>query len=128
MAHVQNWTRILEALEFSMSLIHPNNLVEQTQLNDWGRDGSGGYNAALNALAYRVSQCIAILAQKMGLTPVQSLSGMGDIAQIVDPRRAGAYKLAARQMQQSFNDILWDDQAGLYRRVARLMVSSLSLM
>lgn len=38
-----------------MNAISPNGVIEQTQLNDWGRDGSGGYNAALNALAYRVS-------------------------------------------------------------------------
>lgn len=52
---LQRWTGIKKALRYSLDSIGSHGLIEQVDISDWGRDGSGGLNAALNALAYRVS-------------------------------------------------------------------------
>ena len=91
-----HWTDISRGVQYIIHSLDPiTKLQHQTQLNDWGRQGTGGCNSALNALNYRALTLIASLAQDSILTP--------------------AWSTAAKELKQAYNSILWDSAAGLYR-------------
>jgi hypothetical protein len=90
------WDNITCGIEFIVSHLDPSTgLQNQTQPSDWGRQGSGGFNSALNALDYHALVSIAALASNTS--------------------RAQSWMTAAERLKQSYSDLLWDAEAGLYR-------------
>ncbi|KAF5385994.1 hypothetical protein D9615_002248 [Tricholomella constricta] len=66
--------------------------------NDWGRDNGQGYNSAANALLYRTLVTAADLATHLGLSEL-----------------AAAYSSNATSLKRAYNNLLWDDSAGMFR-------------
>lgn len=91
-----HWGNITRGIEFIVeSLDSVTSLQNQTQLNDWGRQGTGGFNSALNALDYHALVSLASLANSTA--------------------QSQAWAAAASRLKRGYNDLLWDAGAGLYR-------------
>ncbi|OAA58073.1 alpha-L-rhamnosidase [Niveomyces insectorum RCEF 264] len=91
-----HWANITRGIDRIVAALDPaTGLQNQTNANDWGRRGAGGFNAALNALAYRVLTVWAPFA--------------------VDRYQAALWTAAAAKLKVSYNAQLWDATAGLYR-------------
>ena len=92
----EHWDNITRGVEFTIEhLDSKTGLQNQTQPNDWGRQGSGGFNSALNTLIYHVLVSFAALAN--------------------NATQAQAWVSSSEHLKQCFNAILWDEIAGLYR-------------
>lgn len=92
----RHWKDIIRGVDFILQRLDTKTgLHNQTQLNDWGRQGAGGYNSALNALDYHALTSLATLTK--------------------DAKIASTWRAAAEKLKQSFNDLLWDSPAHLYR-------------
>ena len=92
----QHWENITRGVGFIVRNLDPKKgLQNQTQPNDWGRQGGGGFNSALNALNYHV------------LTSLASLSNSSS--------QSAHWIAIAERLKRGYNKILWDAEAGLYR-------------
>lgn len=92
----KHWANISRGVEYIIERLDPaTGLQNQTQLNDWGRQGTGGFNSALNALNYHAITSIAALAHNATQTH--------------------AWMAAAERLKGGYNDLLWDAEAYLYR-------------
>ncbi|KKY25563.1 putative bacterial alpha-l-rhamnosidase domain protein [Diplodia seriata] len=72
---------------------------------DWGRQGAGGYNSALNALDHRALTSLSSLASALNLS-----SAADD-----DDDNAATWAAAAARLKAAYNAHLWDASASLYR-------------
>ncbi|KAF2102781.1 Six-hairpin glycosidase [Rhizodiscina lignyota] len=99
------WENIKLAVDLITAALHGDDLGlhNQTQPNDWARQGGGGYNSALNALDYQALTSIASLGAEVW--PRNSTR----------TKQASAWSAAAERLKASFNSILWDSSSGLYR-------------
>jgi hypothetical protein len=99
----EHWDNITRGVDFI--LVGLNNSVglhNQTAPNDWGRQGGGEYNSALNALDYHALASISLLASAWSSnTSIQT--------------QAESWALAAARLKASYNSHLWDASANLYR-------------
>ncbi|KAL0578767.1 hypothetical protein V5O48_003220 [Marasmius crinis-equi] len=93
-----HWDNITRAVEFVIEGITEDGLQNQTNPNDWAREGGGGLNSALNAITYGMLTRLSDLA---------SLHG--------DSTHARSWKSKAEEIKTAFNALLWDNEAGLYR-------------
>jgi hypothetical protein len=92
----EHWGNITRGVEYITSRLDPDTgLQEQVNENDWARRNTGGFNSALNALNYHALNSLATLAQS------------GDQKQ--------SWEEAAARIKKGYNDLLWDEEAGLYR-------------
>ncbi|KAK4542029.1 hypothetical protein LTR36_007229 [Oleoguttula mirabilis] len=92
----RHWANISGGVDFTVrNLDSAIGLQNQTQTNDWGRQGSGGFNLALNALDYHALLLMASLTNSSA--------------------QSHAWLSAAERLKRSYNDLLWDACAGLYR-------------
>ncbi|KAK0644817.1 hypothetical protein DIS24_g8507 [Lasiodiplodia hormozganensis] len=99
----QRWPQIVRALEATYQYIDPaTGLFNGTKPSDWGRDGVGGTNAALNALYHhaltRAAHFSTLLSNSTNTTAA--------------PRR---WLATAARVKAAFNTHLWDATASLYR-------------
>lgn len=91
-----HWSNITRGIEYTMKRLHSKTCLQnQTQPNDWGRQGGGGYNSVLNALNYHM------------LVSMSSLS--------TSTKQTERWAHAADCLKQGYNKNLWDEDAGLYR-------------
>ncbi|CAK7211939.1 hypothetical protein SEUCBS140593_001335 [Sporothrix eucalyptigena] len=91
-----HWANITRGIEHIVGALDPTTgLQNQTYENDWGRLGAGGFNSALNALDYRVLVVWASL--------------------VPDAQQAALWTSAAEKLKTSYNALLWDSAAGMYR-------------
>lgn len=91
-----HWADITRAVQYILNRLDPiTGLQNQTETNDWGRVGMGGFNSALNALDYRAIICLAALSNNSS--------------------QASSWITAAENLKSSYNNALWDFRAGLYR-------------
>ncbi|KIY50193.1 glycoside hydrolase family 78 protein [Fistulina hepatica ATCC 64428] len=72
--------------------------VEDSYGNDWGRDAASGQNSAANAIWYHALALASELATLLG-----------------DDDFAAECLYNASVAKAAFNDLLWDDSAGMYR-------------
>lgn len=94
----RHWDNITSAVGYILNGIDSSvGLHEQIGANDWGRQGTGGFNSALNALDYQALVSIASLAQALK-----------------KPDQAQAWISAAEGIKEAFNKHLWDPDASLY--------------
>lgn len=92
----KHWSNITRAVEHIVQRLDPETgLQNQEHENDWARQGTGGFNSALNALDYQV------------LVSMASIS--------TDASQAASWMSAAARLKAQYNALLWDEQAGLYR-------------
>jgi len=92
----RHWSNISRGVEFIVgNLDAETGLQNQTQTNDWGRQGGGGFNSVLNALDYAALTLMAGLTN----TTMQSQS----------------WTSAAERLKTGYNSLLWDEISGLYR-------------
>jgi hypothetical protein len=92
----KHWSNITRAVEHIVQRLDPEiGLQNQEHENDWARQGTGGFNSALNALDYQV------------LVSMASIS--------TDASQAASWMSAAVRLKAQYNALLWDEQAGLYR-------------
>ncbi|KAF4536127.1 uncharacterized protein LTHEOB_1888 [Lasiodiplodia theobromae] len=99
----QRWAQVVRALEATYQYIDPaTGLFNGTKPSDWGRDGVGGTNAALNALYHhaltRAAHFSTLLSNSTNTTAA--------------PRR---WLATAARVKAAFNTHLWDAAASLYR-------------
>ncbi|KAF5355117.1 hypothetical protein D9756_005314 [Leucocoprinus leucothites] len=94
------WTNYTKALAFLEGQVDETGLmnVPQSFSNDWGRDGGQGHNSAANVLLYRSLIVASELAN-----------------QVEDNDLSTAYATNATALKVAINDVLWDDEAGMYR-------------
>lgn len=99
------WDSITRGVEFITSALGSDSIgmQNQTQLNDWARQGGGDYNSALNALDYHALASIASLTEDVWP------------ANATRTKQAAVWSAAADRLKQSFNSLLWDSSASLYR-------------
>lgn len=91
-----HWNNITRGLEYILQRLDPDaGLQNQTQPNDWGRQGGGGFNSALNALDYHVLVCFASIT--------------------TSSYQSRRWLEAAAKLKSSYNALLWDSSANLYR-------------
>lgn len=94
----KHWDNITNAVGYILNGIDSNvGLHEQVGANDWGRQGTGGFNSALNALDYQALVSMSSLAQAMK-----------------KPGQTQAWSSAAEGIKEAFNKHLWDPDASLY--------------
>ncbi|KAG7097940.1 hypothetical protein E1B28_005251 [Marasmius oreades] len=93
-----HWNNITRAVEAMIGGITEQGLQNQTNTNDWAREGGGGLNSALNAVSYGMLTRLSNLA---------SLHG--------DSALSSRWRVKAEELKSAFNALLWDDEAGLYR-------------
>ncbi|KAF1927702.1 glycoside hydrolase family 78 protein [Didymella exigua CBS 183.55] len=101
------WPNITRGLDFILRGL--NNTVGmhlQTRANDWARQGGGDYNSALNALDFHALSSLASLAV--------SLSSINTTLPSLDAQ-ASLWTSAATRLKNSYNTLLWDASASLYR-------------
>lgn len=92
----KHWPNVTRAVEFIVDNLDPRvGLHNQTHQNDWARQGTGGYNSALNALDYHVLVSMAPLSR--------------------NDSQASLWRSAAARLKAQYNTLLWDEEAGLYR-------------
>jgi hypothetical protein len=96
----QVWANYTFALDFLQSQVDDTGLmnVPVAFSNDWGRVGGQGHNSAANSLLYETLIVAAELATALGNTSL-----------------AEAYAANASSVKAAFNDLLWDEEAGLFR-------------
>ncbi|KAH7903102.1 Six-hairpin glycosidase-like protein [Hygrophoropsis aurantiaca] len=94
------WTNYTKAVAFLESQMDTSGLMNVTEAwsNDWGREGGTGHNSAANALLYQTLITAAELATATGNTAL-----------------AQAYSSNATTVKASYNKLLWDSTAGMYR-------------
>ena len=91
-----NWVNISRGVDYIVdNLDAGSGFQNQTQTNDWGRQGTGGFNSALNALDYHA---------------LVSMASLG-----ANPSQCAAWSAAAERLKAGYNELLWDADAGLYR-------------
>ena len=91
-----HWPNITAGIDYILDNIHPNiGLQNQSQPNDWGRQGSGGFNSGLNALSCYVLISFASLSSST--------------------QQSQSWAASARQLKKSYNTHLWDTTSSLYR-------------
>ncbi|GME40135.1 Bacterial alpha-L-rhamnosidase [Neofusicoccum parvum] len=94
-----HWDNITRGVDFVLAgLNNTLGLHNQSTRYDWGRQGAGGYNSALNALDYHA------------LTTLSSLA-----SSLLKPDLAATWSAAASRLKESYNTQLWDTTASLYR-------------
>lgn len=94
----RHWYNITNAVGYILSGISGDiGLHKQVGANDWGRQGTGGFNSALNALDYHALVSIASLAKSLNKLD-----------------KAQAWSFAAEGIKEAFNKHLWDPDASLY--------------
>lgn len=105
-----HWANITRGLDFIVrGLNNSIGLHEQTRQNDWARQGGGGYNSALNALDYQALSSFASLATSLAKdAPNTTNPDSLDL-------QAKTWSAAANHLKASYNTLLWDSQASLYR-------------
>ena len=92
----EHWVNITRAVQYILDRLDPTTgLQNQTETNDWGRVGMGGFNSALNALDYQAIVSLAALSKNTS--------------------QASSWTAAAGKLKSSYNNALWDSGAGLYR-------------
>ncbi|KAF9456654.1 glycoside hydrolase family 78 protein [Collybia nuda] len=94
------WGNFTKALSFMESQVDATGLVNVPEAfsKDWGRVGGQGYNSAANAVMYRALVIAADLASILG-----------------DDRLSAAYSANATAIKLAYNNILWDNSAGMFR-------------
>lgn len=93
-----HWDNITRAVGYILKGIDDNvGLHEQVGANDWGRQGTGEFNSALNALDYQALVSISSLAKALNKSD-----------------QAEAWSSAAEGIKEAFNKHLWDQDASLY--------------
>ena len=91
-----HWQNITRAVNYIVNgLDKTTGLQTIVNANDWGRRGTSGVNAGLNALAYHALVSMASLAK--------------------DATQAATWRTAAGKLKASFNSLLWDSSANLYK-------------
>lgn len=106
-----HWTNMTRGLDFIVQgLNNEVGLHVQTKPNDWARQGGGGYNSALNALDYHALVSFASLAASLA----------GDTTNTSHTNtllhsQASTWSTAASRLKSSYNALLWDAPASLYR-------------
>lgn len=94
----RHWDNITHAVGYILNGIDSNvGLHKQIGANDWGRQGTGDFNSALNALDYGALVSITSLAKALHKTD-----------------EAEAWTSAAEGIKEAFNQHLWDANASLY--------------
>lgn len=94
----KHWNNITNAVGYILDGIDGNvGLHNQTGANDWGRQGTGEFNSALNALDYQALVSISSLANTLNKLD-----------------NADAWRTAAEGIKTAFNEHLWDPDASLY--------------
>lgn len=94
----RHWDNITNAVGYILNGIDENvGLHKQVGANDWGRQGTGDFNSALNALEYQALVSIASLANALNKSDT-----------------AEAWSSAAGGIKEAFNQHLWDPNASLY--------------
>jgi hypothetical protein len=92
------WDKYKFALSFSFSNIDSTGLMNVTSPSDWLRLGMGGHNIEANAiLYYTINQGIYLA------------SALNDTANI------SSWQQTAERIKTAANDLLWDEQEGMYR-------------
>ncbi|KAJ3569435.1 hypothetical protein NP233_g5042 [Leucocoprinus birnbaumii] len=94
------WANYTKAIAFLQNQVDETGLmnVPQSFANDWGREGGQGHNSAANVLLYRALVVSSELASELG-----------------DTDSAASFAANASSLKEAINNILWDDQVGLYR-------------
>ncbi|KAF9444839.1 glycoside hydrolase family 78 protein [Macrolepiota fuliginosa MF-IS2] len=94
------WVNYTRAIAFLESQVDETGLmnVPQEFSNDWGRDGGQGHNSAANVLLYRALITGAELSSHLG-----------------DDELSSAYAANATALKEVINNLLWDNEAGMYR-------------
>lgn len=93
-----HWDNITNAVGYILNGIDGNvGLHKQVGANDWGRQGTGDFNSALNALDHGALVSIASLAESLNKS-----------------EQAEAWSSAAEGIKEAFNKHLWDADASLY--------------
>ncbi|KAH0589089.1 hypothetical protein H2248_004860 [Termitomyces sp. 'cryptogamus'] len=94
------WGNFTKALAFLEDQVDSTGLmnVPQAFSNDWGRDNGQGHNSAANAILYQALITAADLAARLGFTDL-----------------AASYIANATTLKSAYNDLLWDDTAGMFR-------------
>lgn len=109
----RHWTQIVRALEATYQYIDPaTGLFNGTKTSDWGREGVGGTNAALNALYYRALVRTAHFSSILSKNPTNASSSSSSSDQKDRPSR---WLATADRLKAAFNAHLWDASASLYR-------------
>ncbi|KAJ9628461.1 hypothetical protein H2203_002359 [Taxawa tesnikishii (nom. ined.)] len=102
-----HWTNITRGVDFVVNVLDSSTgLHNQTHTNDWARQGGGGYNSALNALDYHALSSLSSLAL-----------GVPSNASTKTQRKSQVqgWVAAAERLKASYNTLLWDASANLYR-------------
>jgi hypothetical protein len=93
------WPQVLLGINATFSFVNPDTgLFNGTRTVDWGRDGQGGENIALNAIYYHTLITAARLSHRF--------QDNVDIELWVE---------IAKRVKQSANALLWDEDAALYK-------------
>lgn len=93
-----HWDNITRAVGYILNGIDGSvGLHKQVGANDWGRQGTGDFNSALNALDYQALVSISSLAEALNKSD-----------------KAEAWRSAAEDIKEAFNEHLWDPDASLY--------------
>ncbi|KAF2251146.1 glycoside hydrolase family 78 protein [Trematosphaeria pertusa] len=96
------WPQLVLGINATFPFLDPDTgLFNGTRTVDWGRDGQGGQNIALNALYYHTLTTAARLAPRFS-----------DVGNGADP---ALWLSIANRIKQSANSLLWDEEAGLFR-------------
>lgn len=94
----RHWDNITNGVGYILNGIDGNvGLHKQIGVNDWGRQGTGDFNSALNALDYGALVSIASLAEALNKSD-----------------KAEAWRSAAEGIKEAYNKHLWDSDASLY--------------
>ncbi|KAL1638186.1 hypothetical protein SLS58_008926 [Diplodia intermedia] len=97
------WANITRGVGYILAGLAATGLHNQTTRYDWGRQGAGGYNGALNALDYRA------------LTSLSALASALDLDDDAADDTAATWAAAAARLKAAYNAHLWDASASLYR-------------
>lgn len=93
-----HWDNITRGIDYVLvdldSAVGPHN---QSTRYDWGRQGAGGYNSALNALDYHALSTLSSLAASFEKVDL-----------------AAKWAAAAARIKTAYNAYLWDSDASLY--------------
>ncbi|KAF9440931.1 glycoside hydrolase family 78 protein [Macrolepiota fuliginosa MF-IS2] len=94
------WANYTRAIAFLEGQVDETGLMDVPQAfsNDWGRDGGQGHNSAANVMLYQAL-----------VTGAELASNLGDCA------LSDAYTANATALKNAINNLLWDEEAGMYR-------------
>jgi hypothetical protein len=91
----EHWANITRGINYILDNIDEGSgLQNQVNTNDWARGNTGGFNSALNALSYHALRVVASLSP--------------------DEEQCASWLRAAKELQEQYNALLWDEEAGLY--------------